>query len=210
MLRRRLILADSLLGAGNDEGALRRLRRLIVNRERVLQDELEAELNRRGFETVREMLVVPRDRVDVAVYPNSDLQVLTLIEVKTADPIRGVGQVLSYKTGAGEPTHCVLVIDWDVFNSQVARACHAAEIEFWVMREGKFDYITGPTTLWDVFRSPGEPVYEYEPFVPGPVETCPCCDGAGKVREDVIEAEIGGTKLFEDDLRGIRELRQGK
>lgn len=75
--------------------------RFLGDRERVLQDQLEAELNRRGFKTTREMIVVPRDRVDVAVYPNSDLQVLTLIEVKTADPIRGVGQVLSYQAGVG-------------------------------------------------------------------------------------------------------------
>jgi hypothetical protein len=193
-------LADSLLGAEADEGALRRL---IANSERVLQNQLEAELNRRGFETIREMVVVPRDRVDVAVYPNSDLQVLTLIEVKTADPIRGVGQVLSYKVGAGEPTHCVLVIDRKVFNSQVVRACTAAEIELWAMRRDEFGYITGPPTLWNAFRSPGEPVYEYKPFEPVPVETCPCCEGAGQVREDVIEAEIGGTKLFEDDLRKL-------
>ena len=77
-------MADSLLGAEADEGALRRL---IANSEQVLQNQLEAELNRRGFETIREMVVVPRDRVDVAVYPNSDLQ--DRFQVSQRSPDRG-------------------------------------------------------------------------------------------------------------------------
>jgi hypothetical protein len=200
-LQRRLTLADFLPDTEDDQSPIRRL---IANSERELQDQLEADLNRRGFETLNEMVVVPRDRVDVAVYPNSDLPMLALIEVKTADPIRGVGQVLSYQVGAGEPTHCVLVTDWGVFNSQVARACTASGVELWAMREGKFRYITGPPTLWNAFRSPDEPVYEYEPFKPGPVETCECCEGAGKVGADVIDA-----KRFENDQRGVGKLRQG-
>jgi hypothetical protein len=198
MLQRRLILADSLLGAGNDE---RTLRRFIANSERVLQDRLEAELNQREFQTAREMVVVPRDRVDVAVYPNSSLQVLTLIEVKTADPIRGVGQILSYQDGVGEPTHRVLVIDDDVFSSQVVRACAVGEIELWIARRGEFRYITGPPTLWNASRSPGEPMREYTPWEPVPVETCPCCKGVGKASDKVLEAEIGVIGLFEDDRR---------
>jgi hypothetical protein len=199
-------LADSLPGVEVIEGVLPGH---IAQKERVLQGQLAAELNRRGFETLREMIVVPRDRVDVAVPPSGDLQVLTLIEVKLADPIRGVGQVLSYRVGAGEPTHCVLVIGWDVFNSQVARACTAAEIELWVMRKGEFEYITGPPTLWNVSRGADELVYEYTPFEPGPVETCPCCEGAGRVREDAFEEKLGRATLFDDGLRNPGESRQG-
>jgi hypothetical protein len=205
-LQRRVPLADFLPGVEGVEAALSRH---IAQKERVLQDQLVAELNRRGFESLREMVVVPRDRVDVAVPPSGDLQVLTLIEAKIADPVRGVGQVLSYRVGAGEPTHCVLVIGWDVFNSQVARACTAAEIELWVMRKGEFKYITGPPTLWNASRGPDEPVYEYKPFEPGPVETCPCCEGAGKIREDAFVEKLGGARLFDDGLRKPGEFRQG-
>lgn len=191
------------------EGDQSPVRHLIANSERELQDQLEAELNRRGFETIREMVVVPRDRVDVAVYPNSDLPMLALIEVKTADPIRGVGQVLSYRVGAGEPTHCVLVIDRKVFNSQIARACTAAEVELWDMREGKFHYVSGPPTLWNAFRIPDEPVYEYEPFKPVPVKTCECCEGAGKIRADVLESKLAETEALESDQPYAGALRQG-
>jgi hypothetical protein len=67
-------LADSLPGVEFIEGALPRH---IAQKEHVLQDQLAAELNRRGFENLRERIVVPRDRVDVAVLPSDDLQVLT-------------------------------------------------------------------------------------------------------------------------------------
>jgi hypothetical protein len=93
------MVVDSRNSAGEAIESARR--RFVTDSERALQDHLEEMLNRRGFETTREMVVVPRDRVDIAVYPNADLELLTLIEVKAADPIRGVGQVLSHKAGAG-------------------------------------------------------------------------------------------------------------
>lgn len=173
-----------------DEGAYR----FKSTSERVLQDRLQTELNLRGFETTQEMVVVPRDRVDVAVHPGSGLQVLTLIEVKIADPIRGVGQVLSYQVGVGQPVHCVLVTSWEAFNSQVSRACTVAEIELWVMEKDEFRPITGPPTLWNAFKAPDQPELTYRPFEPGPVETCSCCQGAGKVREDVTEVRLVSTE----------------
>lgn len=162
--------------------------------ERALQDRLQEELSLRGFETTREMVVVPRDRVDLAVHPGSGLQILTLIEVKTADPIRGVGQVLSYQVGVGQPVHCVLVTSWEAFNSQVSRACTVAEIELLVMEKNEFRPITGPPTLWNAFKGPDLPELKYRRFEPGPVETCSCCQGAGKVREDVFKAKLAGTE----------------
>ena len=170
----------------------------------MLQNQLVAELNRRGFETTQEMVVIPRDRVDVAVYPNSSLQVLTLIEVKTADPIRGVGQILSYQLGVGQPTHRVLVIDREAFNSQVARACTVAGIELWVMRRDEFCYITGPPILWNSFKMSDEPVQEYQPFKPGPVSTCPCCEGEGKVLETkLVDGQLDTPKLRSGDGTGV-------
>lgn len=168
--------------------------------ERALHDELEELLNERGFETVREMVVKPRDRVDLAIIPNDQHNLRAIIELKTADPIRGVGQVLSYQVGVPELAHRVLVIDGEVLNGQVARACAVAEIELWAfMANDEFKYITGPPTLWNMARRPDQPEINYEPFQPGPVETCPCCDGNLRVPSEAAK-EIARRSITENKI----------
>lgn len=155
--------------------------------EKVLHDELEEMLIEQGFDTIREMVVKPRDRVDLAIVPNDRHDLRAIIELKTADPIRGVGQVLSYQVGVPEFAHRVLVIDGEVLNGQVARACAVAEIELWAYMAEEFRHITGPPTLWNMARRSDQPEIEYESFKPGPVETCPCCEGSVRVPSETAK-----------------------
>jgi hypothetical protein len=77
------------------------------------------------------------------------------------------------------------------------------------MQRGEFKYLVGPPTLWNATRPPDEQVHEYNPFVPGPVKTCTCCEGAGKVRKDVLEEKRGGGGLFDDGLPSTGQSLQG-
>lgn len=143
--------------------------------ERTMQEDLAHELDDNGFLVEMEHVVPPRDRVDIAVFPNDTYDACALIELKTADAIRGIGQLLSYSFSVPVKPHLVLVVSWPAFTSQTARACKVAGIEMWTQQDGAFAYVTGPDSLWNAYRegrgiqrltwSPGGSRQEYFPTI---------------------------------------------
>lgn len=155
--------------------------------EEAVQTFLFNQLCERGFWATRELQVVPRDRVDIAVQPNSLFDLLAFFEVKVADPIRGVGQLLSYRGSWHPRPHCVLVVHWSAFNSQTVRACQQAEVEMWILRQSGLQYIAGSPTAWNAFVQDPSLRVGYSGLPTGAVMTCPDCNGTGQCSENIIE-----------------------
>lgn len=103
-----------------------------LNLERKFQQAIVQELYAAGYAVTEEYpMVRVGGRCDIMASMGPGYPV-HLIEVKTSDPLKGVGQLLAY-SAAGWPTtpNLVLAIPWGLMDLMLLSACKVAGIQVW-------------------------------------------------------------------------------
>lgn len=113
--------------------------------EAVLRDGLAQYLAEHGLNTRTEAQMPVGGRCDIAAGAAEELQLI--VEVKVADPLRGIGQLFSYKSGWYPKPSLALAIpsegvDWLPLNI----ACFEAGVELWLVEpDGSPHRLCGPS-----------------------------------------------------------------
>lgn len=114
--------------------------------ESALRDGLARYLSRRGLEVRTEAPMPGGGRCDIAAGTAEGPYLI--VEVKVADPLRGIGQLFAYGSGwRPKPSLALAVpsegVDWTPLNI----ACFEAEIELWLVEpDGKPYRLCGPSS----------------------------------------------------------------
>ena len=113
--------------------------------EAVLRDGLARRLAEHGLNTRTEAQMPGGGRCDIAASTAEELQLI--VEVKVADPLRGIGQLFHYRSGWYPKPSLVLAIpsegvDWPPLNM----ACFEAGVELWLVEpDGSPRRLCGPS-----------------------------------------------------------------
>lgn len=114
-----------------------------TGREGALRDLLARAFMEAGLIADTEAATVLDQRCDIAVTePDNQEECFAIVEVKVADPIRGIGQLFAYAHGQYPRPHLVLIVDEAACNSNLAEmwACVEAGIEMWTVRGERVEH----------------------------------------------------------------------
>ncbi len=114
--------------------------------EAALRDALATYLVEHGLSASTEVRMPGGGRCDIAAGEAEELQLI--VEVKVADPLRGIGQLFAYRSGWQPPPSLVLAVpsrgvDWPSLNI----ACFEAGVELWLVEpDGTPRRVCGPSS----------------------------------------------------------------
>ncbi len=101
--------------------------------EATLRDSLAADLRQEGHTVYTEVIVGNGGRCDIAVGNEHELRLI--IEVKTSDPLKGIGQLFAYRAGWDPKPDVALAVPANVGGLAATKAaCREAGVELWVVR----------------------------------------------------------------------------